>query len=153
MTEKPRMSVHSLVVCEEIRREYNNKGILLGVYTGKILPNKFPALIRLALWLLINSNETGEVPFKVRGKLKPSDVIIFQLEGSIDFHTPRTLTDLPTPTFAAKLEGPGELYIQLSQHNEDNWTDLRVMEIALNPNPSSSDVQQPSAQSAPVAQV
>jgi hypothetical protein len=63
MITKPKIKVHSLVVCEEIRREHNNKAILLGVHTGTILPNTFPAKIRLALWLLIDSNERGEVPF------------------------------------------------------------------------------------------
>ena len=72
----PHLKVEAVVVCDDIRREFNGKEILIGVYGGIIVP-RFPANLNLAFWIQFRTTETGEIPIFLR-LVGPHDVEFFQ---------------------------------------------------------------------------
>lgn len=54
------MSTEARVVfCDDIRREDNGKAILIGVYTGDLIPGVLPANLPLSLWIDIRDVPIG----------------------------------------------------------------------------------------------
>jgi hypothetical protein len=53
------IQVHSLILCDDVRREESGKDILIGVYSGDILVPQFPAALSLSLWAEYTVRGTG----------------------------------------------------------------------------------------------
>lgn len=90
------IDIKSVVVCDDIRTEDNNKKLLIGVYTGAVIVNDIPAVLgSFALWAGIRYRDSktkilsfrlldpkgkaireGSGPIKGDGKGKPADLVI-----------------------------------------------------------------------------
>lgn len=49
--------ITSIIICDDVRREINNKEILIGVYSGSITVPSYPATLRLALWIEMETEQ------------------------------------------------------------------------------------------------
>lgn len=65
MVNFEKFSIESFVFCDDCRREFNGKHILVGVYDDIIVRN-FPAELTLSFWLQFNPKETGDVVLEFR---------------------------------------------------------------------------------------
>ena len=64
--KEPRADVAYALLCDDIRKELSGKDILVGVYTGSLLVQNFPAKITLCLWLDLKIAGKGEVKTEIR---------------------------------------------------------------------------------------
>ena len=62
----PSISVETVVICDDIRREDNGKVILIGVYNNVIILERYPAVIQPKFWLQCKASADGNVPLKMR---------------------------------------------------------------------------------------
>lgn len=53
------------IFCDDIRQEISSKHILVGVYSGDMIPPNFPSFVTLALWVTVVGLEVGTHPFKI----------------------------------------------------------------------------------------
>ena len=60
------VEVDYAIVCEDIRKEHNNKMMLSGIYTGAILVAGFPAVLRLALWFHAKAKVPGQYDLQIK---------------------------------------------------------------------------------------
>jgi hypothetical protein len=49
----------AVIVCDDVRKEANNKEILIGVYTGDIIVRKVPAWLPIAFWIETQAKQIG----------------------------------------------------------------------------------------------
>ena len=67
MKEKaPNAKVVCAILCDDVRKEENGKDIILGVYSGNVLIEKFPADLKFCLWLGYFVDGSGELAQEVR---------------------------------------------------------------------------------------
>jgi hypothetical protein len=55
------------IFCDDIRREFNGKDILIGVYSGGMILKQLPAPVAMAIWFCFERNESdfGQVPIEL----------------------------------------------------------------------------------------
>lgn len=61
------LTIKAAIMCDEIRREDNGKGLFIGVYLGDVVVKAFPAALRLT-WVLLaqpRSSSEHEMEFKL----------------------------------------------------------------------------------------
>jgi len=63
------IKVLTVVVADQIRREDNGKSIIIGVYSGDIIPGRFPSDLQFAFWIEV---EIGmpKIPFLMTIELR-----------------------------------------------------------------------------------
>jgi len=68
------------LLADQIRREDNGKGLIVGVYTGDVLVSSLPASMSFAVWLELEISGADltpeldlEIRLKVTGENKPDD--------------------------------------------------------------------------------
>jgi hypothetical protein len=61
------MLVRFAILCDDVRKEDNGKGMLIGVYSGQIVLPSVPALMKFTYWVdgSVTSTETESVEFKI----------------------------------------------------------------------------------------
>ena len=58
--------VISTIICDDIRREWNGKDILIGVYGSGIKLSAMPSTLVLWIWLETRINQVGVIPLRLR---------------------------------------------------------------------------------------
>lgn len=100
------MSVEARVVfCDDIRREDNGKAILIGVYTGDLIPSVLPVSLPLSFWIDIRGMPLGRHNFTLLVELPAGETI--SVPGELDVpeaDKPITLMFVGIPAF---LKEPG----------------------------------------------
>jgi hypothetical protein len=134
--DSPYFKVRDVLVCDDIRTEDNGKQILIGVYTGNILLNEFPASLLLSFWIDVNQPVAGQVPFQIRCFITGQSEPVFHIQGTGE-------SSLPSPHAQISLRGvplkvtrdDSVLRVELKQY-EGEWEEIRTIDIKKNPSPS-----------------
>ena len=63
------IKVHTAIVADQIRREDNGKAIIIGVYSGDIIPDRFPTNLVFAFWLEVEIR-VPKRPFQMTMELR-----------------------------------------------------------------------------------
>jgi len=127
--KEPRLSVNHCIMCDDVRREVTHKLILIGVYTGGIQVQEFPARLNLACWLDVTAKGTGKVPIQFRFLRQPDGQEFPLAEGDIEIVNAEDFTNFTVAPAAAQMDAPGTLQLQMKQHDEDWET---IGEISVN---------------------
>lgn len=142
------------VFCDDIRREMTGKDILIGVYSGHLLVQRFPAPVVLAIWMPFErvGDAEGKIPieFRMLGAADNNRAIGY---GSIEIMV-SNMSDvgaLSLPALAVMLDRPGRLVFQLKQHDEP-WQTVASLKVDVRPEPppinsSSNEPSPPSSRS------
>jgi hypothetical protein len=124
--------------CDDIRHESNGKQILIGVYTGDILPAQFPAVISISIWVAFEriNNMSGELPIEFRVINTRGNSLGY---GSAKLYLTDDLHDgvITLPGLPLQLTQPDTLTFQLKQ-GDDPWKSIRTTHVRLPPTSATS---------------
>jgi hypothetical protein len=121
------------LICDDVRREDNNKLILIGVYANNVVLQDFPATIRLRLVTRIHPKQR-EFALSFRVKVNDEPVLIFKgrlTSPAMDADTS------PSPEFLVPIEGIGTIKVDVSdaefdvaEADEAPWTQIFSIPVA-----------------------
>jgi len=63
------IKVLTAIVADQIRQEHNGKSIIIGVYTGNIIPSHFPVDLQFAFWIEVEISPL-KIPFRMTLELR-----------------------------------------------------------------------------------
>lgn len=139
MAKKITQSVnyHFCVVCEDIRKEINNKYTLNGVYKSEILVQQMPANLQLAFWIEGSVTKKGKYQdlFRLASKpLKAEKGTRFKKVTSItiemDIKDPTKDFSIVLPKIFLTFHEEEILALQVKQKS-GRWKDLKDLKVRL----------------------
>jgi hypothetical protein len=115
------------LICDDARREINGKEIIIGVYGGDIVVPKFPAGLRLTVWIEYSVVGEGEIDLKPRVVTgHGSELFSAELTAQIFGDSPTgTLAVGPVPIL---MTDPGTLSIELQQQGAE-WQTIKTKAV------------------------
>ncbi|WP_104822320.1 hypothetical protein [Rhizobium sp. NXC24] len=125
------MKIHSLTVCDFVRREDNGKFIIIGAYTNEIIFSSLPSPFFLSLWFLLEHEKVGVDKIALRGVLGGQAEPVFFIEGEVDVIDTSNWSPMALGTGITILE-PGTLTIDAKLGDED-WETVRELRITMGP--------------------
>lgn len=121
------MKISTALVCDQIRQEDNGKFLLIGVYSGSIVVNTFPATFPLALMLQVSLSAGVEQHFKLR--LSIGETVLGDLEANVHQDDPsENIEWLPINLPQLNVSGPGKL---IAEHEMPDGTWNQILSIAI----------------------
>jgi len=139
-----RLTIDSVLVCDDVRMENNGKAIIIGVYTGTINPLRFPATLRFALWMIGRVEGRGEFRLEARIRFVPDNAeaepktVTVVVEGEVAEHAQNQDVQLGVTTDPPiELTGPGRLIVD-ARIGDDEFKDLLTKAVLLAPKTISS---------------
>lgn len=128
---QPKLTVKTVLVCDDIRKEISGKDILIGVYSGIVVP-QMPADLFLSFWIQSEANGPGQIPLEIQ-LLGPHGVKFFQVSAQATV-AKKGLSALGIGQVLVNLQLPGELTLQLRQRGGEwetiNKTSVEIGETA-----------------------
>lgn len=100
---------HSVVLCDDVRIEQNNKFILIGVYSNGVAVKEMPATIFLTVWATISFSEVGKHTFFFELHGNKGDIIKMTVE--LDVHEVNGPIPIVTPKRPITFEEPDEIRV------------------------------------------
>jgi hypothetical protein len=121
--------VHSVVLCDDIRIEQNNKFILIGVYTGSVVVPGLPAELLVSWWIQILPEKTGTFELELQ-LISPEKAIL--LKAMLGFEI-RELdwSAIPLPKAPVHVQSAGELQLQMKLRTESEWTLIQTFAVKV----------------------
>ncbi|MHA1522994.1 MAG: hypothetical protein ACTSY1_01160 [Alphaproteobacteria bacterium] len=99
----------NVIICDDIREEINHKKILIGVYIGDILVQKFPATFSFTMYIEFAPDNAGDILFKFI--IKAGKKKILNVEGFAKVEIPGEVAVVPFPKLRANFSNPTELKV------------------------------------------
>jgi hypothetical protein len=103
--------VHSVIICDDVRREQNGKDILIGVYSGDILVQNFPFILPLSMWMEYAPPKSGpnDIFIRIHYGQQPPSLVKATVEV-IDSST----VGIPLSGFVIQGDKPDDLVVEYS---------------------------------------
>ena len=98
MKSQPKAEILTALVCDDARKEASGKEIVIGIYTGDILVQAYPASLSLCLWILASFKSKGATPLQLRLVGGDGSQLV-HFEGTAEIDQPDTPATLPLPRF------------------------------------------------------
>jgi hypothetical protein len=134
-----RLTIDSVLVCDDVRMENNGKAIIIGVYSGTINPLRFPTTLRLVLWMIGRVEGRGEFRLEVRIRFVPDGTeteqktVTVVVEGEVTEQTQNQDVQLGvTADPPIEFTGPGRLIVAARIGGEE-FKDLLTKTVLLAP--------------------
>lgn len=99
----------SVILCDDIRREDNGKLILIGVYTGDIVPVEFPAFFSFRLYMLYDAEQSDKHRLDIVCMI--DDVEVVRIEGAVSQPDRSNSVQMIPPPMAIDVDKPSDLVI------------------------------------------
>jgi hypothetical protein len=131
-----------VIICDDIRKEINNKLILIGVYPEDIILYKIPAEFRISLWFQfkISAPTKFGIEININGnalKKKP-DIINFQIDETKDnlavSESEKDLS-LVIAGIPLSIQDTGNITIEYRKSGDKPWISAKTNKILLNKPP------------------
>ncbi len=103
--------IHSVVICDDVRREQNGKDLLIGVYSGDILVPAFPFVLPLSMWMEYAPPKPGPNDIFIRlhyGQQPPSIV-----KATLEVMDSSTV-GVPLSGFVIRGDKPDDIVVEYS---------------------------------------
>lgn len=147
---KASLKNHSVIFCDDIRREDNGKLIFIGVYPEDIYPHKFPANLRLSLWVTSElESETSSAEYQLLVKPlsggTPAEISLGKLEFGVTEDTPpdaKHSVNFALSNIAVKFLDESELVFR-TRDKGGKWRKV-ASRLVKNPPDSSTENERPS---------
>jgi hypothetical protein len=105
-------SFQTRLLCEDIRNELGNKRTLVGVFSGDIIVEKFPATLSLAAYFEYLPATIGEQ--RIDFLIRYDDAKLFDFGGVLSIEEPTKVVVLTLPRLNVTLAQAGELKIEVA---------------------------------------
>lgn len=116
--------ITTIIVCDDVRKEITNKDILIGVYTGDIVVQDFPAWVRLSVWIEMLPSATGEHHMTFRVGM--TDRTLSELMLRLQIREIASM-GISLPNTAHLIEKETEFVVELKEGTE--WRSLKRKKI------------------------
>jgi hypothetical protein len=125
------IKVESVIVCEDIRKEINNKEILIGVYSGNIVVASYPAMLKLAFWveLVPDSMDVHHLSLKIES---PSGNPPIEVEFDLSVKEANTAATIAFGNLPIAIERDGELKVSFKEGDGD-WSVIKQKKVLRGP--------------------
>lgn len=138
------LTLHNLILCDDVRVEDNSKHILIGVYTNGVMLKQMPGTLAVTLWLIVSISEAGKHTIQIELRGKKGEIGTITVDA--DVNDANGLIPITCPKLPVKFEEPDEIEVYLSLDSGE--ADLKGrFPIRLNPDLRSSAPSPPSEQS------
>jgi hypothetical protein len=121
--------VASVVVCDDIRVEQNNKFILIGVYTGNIVVGGFPAEIGLCWWIQFFVEELGRFDLEIQ-LVKDDGATLLRLGAGLEL-TEREWGVMSTPKLPLQIQRDGSFKLQMKKKDDSDWATINQFSVKI----------------------
>jgi hypothetical protein len=126
------LEVLTAIVCDDVRREWNGKDILVGVYGSGIKFDQIPNVLVATLWVELNCQKTGEFEFFLR-VLGQDQHVVFQPANPVKLNVPEVgFSNVALPGIALQVTSTGKLQFQFSPDAE-HWDTIRTLNVIVGP--------------------
>ena len=118
----PKLSVETVVVCDDVRHEDTGKTILVGVYNHNIALKSFPSPAAFQVWvqLRVEGARKGKIPIGFR--LLRDEKLLFRAKANIKINaTKNKIIAFAFPTPVLEIMKPCQLKIGLQLPNKRNF--------------------------------
>lgn len=115
----------AVLMCDDIRREYDDGLSLMGLATPFLEPESFPVRRRVAFALIMNTLSKGDVEFSTSLRWKGERR--WTVEHSIEIEACERGAILPIDGTVAGFDGPGELTFEVDYR--DNTIELQTWTV------------------------
>lgn len=107
----------SAVICDDIRREVNQKDILIGVYGADIIVSNLPFQIGLAFWMEFTTKKTDSVDVFVKIEA-PNHQKSFEFSVNIEINEKQDSYVISIPPIQILVENPGKIRLLVKSKKE-----------------------------------
>jgi hypothetical protein len=122
-----RKDIGSVIICDDVRQEYNGKEILIGVYSGHIIVPSTPFSIKLSIWFeYMAPRKEGNTVYM---KISYNEQKRVEFKGTVEVLTECSM-GITFPPFTLNSDSVGELMIQYSRNGVE-WTDVKRKKIMV----------------------
>lgn len=122
----------AVLVCDDVRRDTNNKDILIGVYSADIIVSAVPNWLTLAFYLEYLPTEIGDQELELRFGLTASGLAGAHAKIHTDDLSPIAM---PMAGLQMLVEKETELVIEVSFDNKQTWQVLKRKKVRVGPLP------------------
>jgi hypothetical protein len=119
--------VASVVVCDDIRVEQNNKFILIGVYTGNIVVGGFPAEIGLCWWIQFFVEELGKFELEMQ-LIKEDGAALLRLGAALEL-IEREWGVISIPKLPLQIQSDGSFKLQMKKKEDSDWATINEFSV------------------------
>jgi len=131
------IKILSCILCDDIRREANNKYSLMGVYSNDILVSEIPVKFSISFWVefLTKFEKKMDITFRLasrslEGKGRKKQVV--RLDGTIEAKIPVESISLPIPKLSLKFEQEEMLFFEY-QLPGGRWKEIKRFAVKKKP--------------------
>jgi hypothetical protein len=125
----------AIIICDDIRKEINNKDILIGVYSGDIVVSSLPAWLPMAFWIEASAKQIGRHDRSFRITVADNPPLVLKSELQIE-----QLGSLAIMISGLQIyfEKEGTLLLEVQEGEE--WKTLKSKKIIIGQLPSGSPI-------------
>jgi hypothetical protein len=128
MVDVPHITVKTVVVCDDVRREENGKDILIGVYSAGVLVAQFPAPLQFTFWIQFKGTGIGETTIQFR--LMGGEDVKFA-EGRVQMQLLREgLGSISVGPLPLMLQVSTPLTLQMKQAMDADWHTIEEIPVS-----------------------
>lgn len=126
MIQVGNLSFKNAILCEEIRQEKSNKFILIGVFSGDIVVEKFPAQLGLSAYIeaIVSKPGQSSVWLRLSGPGEGEALI----EAVLETTKADEAATLPLPRMDVSMTCEGTFRLSASE-DQDTWVSLIEKEV------------------------
>jgi len=123
---------NAVLVCDDVRKEQNNKEILIGVYGSDIHVSALPANIFLSFWMEVTSAVKG--PFQVVLRVQaPNPDEKFEILMDGDAYEARAQFTFHTPSVPYPIDREGDLKLFAKAPGSDKFELIKIKKVRYVP--------------------
>lgn len=120
--------IKSLIACEDVRQEVNNKSTIVGVFSRVIFPS-LPTIMRLSLWVECAFQKAGMYNIGIRVDTPSVEkAVVINLEMEIE--EGKSSLSTAVPQFPLKIDDAGYISIFVKEKSQEKWKLCRAINIA-----------------------
>jgi len=124
----PRLHIDSVVICDDVRKEFNGKDMLIGVQGTPLIFPAFPANIKLGFWVQFSALKLGSFTLEARLKTSREAVLAHaQFNINVDFLRQSALWMLCD---GIQVQTAESMVLELKE-SDRQWETIKVIPILL----------------------
>ena len=130
----PRIEPIYVIFCDDIRREFNGKEILIGIYSGDIVVPQTPSPMVLGVWIPFRRIGTGTVPIEYRMLDGGTNRVLGYGTTNLTLNDSTEVGSFNLPGLSMIFTQPTTLEFQLKQYDEP-WNTIGSIPVRVGPIP------------------
>ncbi|MGB6451479.1 MAG: hypothetical protein WBE92_12070 [Steroidobacteraceae bacterium] len=134
------LDIRAAIMCDEVRREDNGKGLYIGVYAGDVVVKEFPAILRLTCVLLGQPKRSTEreIELKLTYDENTTDPKSLSAKADLDATPPDNVEEVQLILPNAVLTFREPTTITLSVKDGEQWRPIMKKKVLLAPSSGTS---------------